>query len=231
MPVGLGVEVDPVTRGRLQRELSSIKNGFPRALATAVNRTARTGNSKISQAVRKEIRVNKSSADKRISIKYRATPQNPTGVIRVERGSYGGRASPLITSFRGTRDTRVYASGARAGELRRTRAGRLSPGRGVKARPRVKGGTQTIRHAFIVAGRGGTRIALARAKDGRMTGWDKTRQRLRVATVAMLGPTVLGVFDGKPGLRRRVESELSVVLEKNLLSQADRLLQRSRIAR
>lgn len=222
MPVKLGIELSTTTRLRVQHELRDIRNGFPRALSTSVNRTAKTATSKISQAVRGEITVNKASADKRLKIRGRATPNNPTSVVRIERGSYSGRPSPLITSFRGTKDTRVYSSGKRAGEIRRRKSGSAIRGSGITARPRVGGGTQQIKHGFIARGTGGVMVPYVRQ-------YESGKKRFgRKPLFALTGPSVLGVYANKPGLKEGVEKELSGVLEKNLLSQADRLLKRSR---
>lgn len=228
LPVELSLTLDRKTRLAVQKDLADIKNGFKKAMPVAVNRTAKTGQTQIGQQVRRVIRVNKRSADKRINLRGRATQKNPTTTLRLDR-HYKFHDSPLITSFRGTRDTRKFASGNRAGQLKRRKSGKLIPGKGVIVNPRVRGGKQTLKHAFIIDGRGGTRVAVARAKDGRKTGYDKTRGRRRTALVAMRGPSVLGIYENSGNIKRHIETNvLPRTLQKNMLSQVDRLLKRKR---
>lgn len=222
LPVEIKIELDPRTRRKLEMELRGIKNGFPKAMSKAVNQTAKTATVRISQEVRKIIRVSKRSADQRLKIRGRATPLSASTTVSVLRPLLDGRrTAPLLTSFKGTKDTRVFASGKRKGGLKRGRKGQAGRGQGVVARPRVKGGEQRLKHAFIITGKGGVPVPVVRAGFG-------SQRAGRKPLVPMLGPTVQGIYQGTPGLRRRVEGDLLKVLEKNMLSQVDRLLKRRR---
>lgn len=222
MPLEVSIELDPAQRAEFQRLLKDIKDGFPRAMATSVNRTAKTASVRISQEVRKVIRVNKPSVDRRVKIQGRATPASASTEVSVLRPKLDRRRdAPLITSFKGTRDTRVFSSGKRKGELRRGRGGRVKRGQGIIANPRVKGGQQRLKRAFIITGRGGVPVPVVRAGYGR-------GRAGRKPLVPMLGPTPHGIYGGTPGLRPRVEREMSGVLLKNMSSQVDRILKRKR---
>lgn len=158
----------------------------------AVNKTAKpTAIKVIADEVGKEIALKKGSIKKRINLTKRATDRDPSAAIRIDK-----KKNPNAASFKGARMT------GRLGKRRR--------GTTLVVQFRT-GKTERIETGYVKTVHGG-RVAFTRYSDiGARRKYAGPRGgRFRAIT----GPSVLGVFEGKPGLAGEALREIGVVLEK-----------------
>lgn len=190
MPATVTYAVDERSLRNLERLLSGIRRGVPRATSAAINRTLTTGRAGISKRIGSEIALKAGDIKARITLK-RASVGRPVGRIRITR-----KAVPLA----------LYKPS--------------QTGPGVTVKVRKAEARQLLRSAFLHTSAGGQFNVVER----RLTGGAGGARVRRLPIVARYGPTVLGVFEGLPGLEKDQLGRLDEVLAKNVRSQVDRLL-------
>jgi hypothetical protein len=92
---------------------------------------------------------------------------------------------------------------------------------GVTVKVRKKEARQLLRSTFLGVMASGHEGVFERRREG-------PGRVPRLPIDERMGPTVLGVFEGAPGVAADELAQLGEVLEKNVLSQVDRLLARRR---
>lgn len=83
MPFEISVRLDRAELNQLKRELAGVKNGVPRAMSAAVNRSLTTGRTLISKSVRDVATIKAGDVKDAMKIK-RASVANPKGSIRID---------------------------------------------------------------------------------------------------------------------------------------------------
>ena len=200
MPAFVSVTISPEQLADLKATLAGVKNGAPKAITAAINRTLTTGRSRVVKRVTGI--VNLKARDARDVIGTRkATYSTLEGSIRLSR-----KAIPLINY--GARQTKKGVSVA------------VRKGEGRKVIPHTFLATMRSGHTGVFERKPGSKhVRRVNAKHPEGV-WTQLGIRERY------GPTLLGVFQGAPGVASEVIADLAEVLKKNLASQIDRLLGR-----
>jgi len=196
MPVEISVTVTPAQQKDLEQTLAGITNGLSRVMVGAINKTLLTGRSRIVKRIGQEIELKQKVIRESVGIRRAKGGESPQGAITFSR-----KAIPLIKF---------------SPQPKLPGKGKGRTGVTVKVR---KGKRETLRGTFV-----------ARMKSGHIGVFErKGRGAARVKRgpiVERYGPTVLGVFDGAPGVAAEEIAALGPVLMKNIASQVDRLLAR-----
>jgi len=207
----MDITVDPIDRAKLERELAGISNGVPKAIAVAVQRSLDTFRSRLVKGVAGDVAVKQ----KQIYEKNNRRRPVRTRLVRGQnRHVEGGVIDVGGTS--GSNDGVPASARIPLGRFNPKPTGRKLKPDGVKYKLRTGGGAARIQAdatgPFIVHFKSGYVGVFRR---------DSVRQRL----VQLHGPSVpevaLNTF-------RMTNADMAAILEKNLASQVDRLLQRSR---
>ena len=192
MPGLIQVTVSPEQRAKLAEDLADIRNGVPRAVSAAVNRTLSTGRSRIVKRIRAEVAIKAKDAREAIRLR-KATAAKPEGFIVISK-----KPIPL------------YDFGAKQGKG------------GVTVKVRKAGGRETLKGTFIAKMRSGHVGVFER----KLTGGPGSKRVKRLPIRERFGPSLLVVFEGAPGVAAEEIAALGDVLQKNLDSQVNRLLNR-----
>lgn len=208
MPPGsqpfVGITIDEAQYADLQAQLSHIKDGAPRAVTRAINRTLTTGVAQIARELGGVLNVKIGTLKEAISI-AKATFSNLLGIISISR-----RPIPLID-----------VKGARATK------------KGVVAQVRKDKPKLVLKHSFKAKMKSGHQGFYQRVK-GRDKGGRLTKRGIarRLPIEEHFAGSALGLFgvDATTALAKRVLSALYDIFMKNLASQIDGLLGRRRAA-
>lgn len=207
----INVKPDPQTLAAVQVELAEIANGANKAVSAAINRTLTTGRSRITRRLKKEINLPAGNAK---------DPQDGTisKFLKIRKASDGGGGG--VANLEGQIIiTREPLS------LMLFKPSPNTPGptkvAGVSVKTRTGKAKELLRHTFVAKMKSGHVGVFERQGRG-----NKRVKRLKIQE--RFGPTPLAVFEKAPGIAEETLSELGDVLEKNINSQVDRLLGRSK---
>lgn len=100
----LNVDVDQKKIQEVEAVLSGIKNGAPRAVSRAINRTVTFGKTRSSKLIRQEYTINKPAVDRAIR-EYKSTPQMLHGKL-----GFRGRPKQLRNFAYRQTDKRIFAN-------------------------------------------------------------------------------------------------------------------------
>jgi hypothetical protein len=197
-----------------ERELRSILSelqGMPEALkkaeVSAVRRTTKTGKSKTSQILRKDINLKKDKVDSRIKLKMPSS--EPVGVITISNVGF-----PLI-EYGGLPKEPPSQQGVPVSK-RRPRGG--PSWKVFKKKPRVRG-----RNMFIQRDKRGQVHIMVRPPGGRGGRRATAPGDYRIK----YGPGLVTAAR-EVGLEEKIVLNLTETLRKNLMSQVDRFLARKK---
>ncbi len=198
----LEIVVDEASLRRIDDELSAMPSKIKTAKAAAVNRTLRTGRTRLSRIVRDEVPLKKKIVDDRLTITRKATRNNRGGTLRVK-----STRIPLI-AFDG-RPTKPPSQ-------RGIKVAKRAPKIGAGYRLRTGGPIIRKRGSFVQRG---TKTGNVHIMTRFGIGSDR-EPRIRY------GPSVLSVLEDH-GIDAIV-LELTDVLDKNVTQQINRFLARAR---
>lgn len=205
---------------QLQAELAGVRNGFPRVLSGAQNKTIKTGESRIVKDLAKIINLQQGSpnAERRDTARV-GSQKYIRDYISIRRATYEKLEAQIRFRRKGIP---LYAYKA------------VQRAMGVSVKPRKDRPAQLLRHTFIADMRSGHRGIFER----RIFPTKQTRREKRVRNGRAYwtelpideryGPTVLGVYEGSPGLAQMIETDIHSIYHKNIASQVDRVLDRKR---
>lgn len=203
--VQLVLRISEASIENLRQSLMAVPNGANRALAAAINRTLGTGITRIKRRLGDIINLPVGKIMEGMT-KKGASPEHLAGHIVFSR-----KGRPLIDY------------GAK-GEFTKGGRKRKGSGPGVTVTVLKDKGAESHPHAFLAHTKAGARFVFDRQKGGNGNGGRVGRGPTR----GLFGPTTVGVVANHPGVIEGINEELSEVLQKNILSQVDRFLQRSR---
>lgn len=208
---------------RLRDDLRDVKNGVPRAMVAAENKTASKGKTIVVDGIFETLNIqDRGEIRKRVHV-TRATMSKPTAVIHVTRSRMN------LAKF-GARDT--------------TRR-RHHTGQGVFVTVYRGGGEQQMPRAFIASYRG-KKTVLQRKDQLRLvetgvTTWyggivrraQRVRGELvpRLPIIPLVGPSPMEVLEERQDVQSKVVRLIEVDFGEQLLSQTDRLLNRRKADR
>lgn len=209
----INIELDKRQAKSLERTLKRIPTPRRRGqiYANALNRASGTrggATGMIRDAVKQEITLKAASVNRRVQRTKRASARDPQTKVTVE----GRKQLPAVTSFIGTRDTTTYT-------------GKHKPqGKGVVMKLRRGGGVERVKRAFIVRPKHSPAepVAVSRFKPDGTKYRGKKGGTLRVVR----GPSVLGVFQGKPGLLPQTIDKIGGVLLREVSKDVDKELKK-----
>ncbi len=201
------IEVNKGILEQVQRELAEMPEKIQPLLVAAINRTLSTGKTRIVRRLRKESGIRRNVIAERISTRK---AKKVRGALPFGRIIIRPRRIPLI-EFVTERSLRAWASGA--AQQRRALVE-------VKLPRRER---EDVPAAFIHKGRGGPQV-LQRQHKG--TGFVP-----RYPLFIRFGPSLVEMFENLAGLQEEELNGIGEVLDKNILSQLDRVLQRSKADR
>jgi hypothetical protein len=181
---------------RAMESLREIPHAHNRAMSGAINRTLTSGRTMIKREIMGELNVSQKATLRVIKIR-RASPSKPGGSITVSREPIKlGEFHPKKTK------------------------------EGVQVQVRKSKGAEVIKHAFIATMPSGHTGVFKRFPDAKakkvMTAKGPRWHGLRIKE--LYGPTVVGVLAGKPGLAKKIQTDIEADFGKNLNSQVSRLL-------
>lgn len=201
------VSVSPDRIASLVDELAGIRNGVPKAVTAAVNRTLTTGRSIVVKRLAQELALKQKHIREAIALR-KATFETLAGAIVLSR-----KPIPLIEfAPKPAQPVTDYAARMKL--------------RGVSVKVRRGKPRETLKGTFVARMKSGHVGVFERSFKGGSIG-GKRVGRLKLAK-ERTGPTPQGVFERAPGVAADVLGQLGPVLEKNLASQVDRLLQRKK---
>ena len=210
---GVAVEVrfDERQLERARVELAGISNGLNKALAGAINKVLTKGRTEVVRGLSETLTAKPSRIRKtpggteRITLR-KASADRLEGLIKILARPIG------LINFK-------------LKEVRKKRKGRKYgtsyPGEGVFGQIYKSGQPFRLKHAFKAIGRGGNLHIFQRVKKG---GKYTPRQPIE----ALKGPSLLTVYREHPELHAQVEKRITEELGKELDSQIDRFLKRSK---
>jgi hypothetical protein len=201
MPDGLQITltIDQEQLTRVTRTLDGIRDGVPKALSTAINKTLPRLRTIEAREVRKELNLKHGDILKTIALR-KASPKSLSGSLTTSR-----HPVPLY----------LYAA-------RQVRDG-------VSVLVRRSRGREVIKGAFIATMKSGHVGVFKRAPDARhrIAMKDGKRRWTALPIQEQYGPTVVGVLANKPGMLQKLNEQGNALLAKNLDSQADWLLNKA----
>lgn len=230
--VAVDIQIDPRDLARLKTELASIKNGVPRAIAGAVNKTLKRGQTVLVDKLFEvlNVRVRRSilgeTGHRRITITPAKVPDKLFGSINVLRRRIA------LANFN-PRDTRIKRPGVKYGTP--------GTGQGVFAAAYRGGGEEQFPRAFVAVGKSSNKHVFERGggrsrREGSIfvPGPDLPgtgRRRGRLPIFSRKGLSLLDVYQQNPAVYEAVVARIREVLGEQLLSQTDRLLNRRKADR
>ena len=90
--IELSISVNRAQRSRLKRELASVRNGVPRAIASAVRRTTGTVKTSMNREIRKTLNLKAADVRSDLDSRVTGTGDDTHGVIRVSSKPHTLRA-------------------------------------------------------------------------------------------------------------------------------------------
>jgi hypothetical protein len=210
--VAVNLTVSDEQKRQLAADLAGIKNGVAKACAQAINKTLATGRATVTKRLAPELAIKQKLIREQIGVR-KADYKTQRGYVTIRKKSL-----PLY-DFNPIPKLPLHEARAAAATKGKKPPKRPAVGISVKVRPGR--GRQVLAHTFIArmksghvgiferAGRGGKRVPRKVIKER----W---------------GPTPLGVFLNAPGIAEDVLAKLGGTLAKNLESQVDYLLAKSK---
>ena len=199
----IDISTDRAAMRRVQRALSAIKRGAPRAIHSATRTTLRNIRTVVVRSTAKDIGVPQKAVFRR------GSRSNPIQEIAYrEQGRWITSGEVVAESVRGEEG---QAKGSGRGRIR---LGRLNP-RDLKrggVSYRLGGESRRISDAFLIE-KGGFR-GVFRREHGRM--------------FQLHGPSVAHAAQNRPEVRKLVNGQAAQLYEKNINSQLDRFLKKAR---
>lgn len=212
----LSAQLDPTQLARVNAELDGVQDRVQRVLSAAVNKTARGGATTLRRAIASEVGLPVGvlgSGDHGIikPILSSNREENPTAAIRIANYNVALKQFKNVTLGPG-----MAAAYGKQGDMDRT-----------ENFPFINTGPYHPKAIAI-----GDNIFVRRGAARLMTkGRYAGTQTLRQPIFKLFGPSPRKAFEAAPAIAERVLSELGDELEKNVLSQIDRILERRRIDR
>lgn len=220
------IQVDPVQRAELEALFRDTPKKVDRVLVGAINKTARWANTRVLRAITKHLSIKRKELTSH-SPRYgqvflrKATYQRQKATISVT----GGRI-PLI--WFGARQLRGRVVRMTHLATRHTYKRRMAGG-GVSYRIGRRGPRSHIRAAFIGRARAGQAASAAEHASGHVGVWRRaTPQVKRLPIIQLMGPSIPHVALKMRGLRQMLDVDTHERLKKEIASQVDRFLKRSR---
>jgi len=211
MATGVNIRVDQSDLRETVRALDGIRNGAPRAIKSAVNRTLQGVKTSMARETQKVIALPQRRIKKDIHIAKRASMNDFSGRVT-------SKGQPVsLHSFKAKQKKR-----------------------GVSVRVLKSEGRKTIRGAFIAKGKHGNMMVFWREKTAENAGQIGSKkkkpwmeyaalpERYKYPVEALHGPRIQDITS-RPEVIGAVEETGRQRLKKELASQVDRLLDRQRI--
>lgn len=208
--VAVSVKFDSRQVERARVELAGISNGLNKALSGAINKVLTKGRTEVVRGLTEVLDIKPSAVRKtpggkeRISIQ-RANPGKLEGFIRILSRPIG------LINFK-IKEKR---------KKKRRKWGASYPGEGIFGKVYKAGPAIRLKHAFIATGASGNKHVFQRSKVG--GGYSK-----RHPIESLKGPSLLTVYRENPELHQRTENRIQEELAKELDSQINRFLKRSK---
>lgn len=206
----ISVTLDRSDWRELQLALRNVRNGAPRALKSAVNRTLTGVKTDMARETQQRLALKQQRIKEDIKIAKKATTRDFSGRVS---------SSGQPVSF--------YQFGAKQRK------------KGVSVRVLKSEGRKTVRGAFIARGKYGNKMVFWRQVTSDNAGKINTKKKkpwmvyaklpeeYRYPVEALHGPRIQDIT-ARPEVMQAVQDKATVRLRKELASQTDRLLQRSR---
>lgn len=210
---GVKISVKREDVRELQRTLRGIRNGVPRVLKTAVNKTLPGIKTDMARETQQRLALKQSRIKKDIKIVRKATYTNFSGQVQ-------SKGQPVS----------LHSFGAKQKK------------RGVSVRVLKSEGRKTIRGAFIASGKHGNPMVFWRKKtaaNAEKIGSKKKKpwmvyaalpEKYKYPVEALHGPRIQDIT-ARPEVIQAVEEKGRIRLRKQIASQTDRLLARQRARR
>lgn len=208
--VAVTVKFDERQVERARVELAGISNGLSKALAGAINKVLTKGRTEVVRGLSETLAVKPSrirqtpGGTERISIR-RAMPSKLEGFIKI-------LARPI-----GLINFKIKEKRKKKGR----KYGAVYPGEGIFGQVYKSGPAFRLKHAFIAKGRSGNVHVFQRTRKG-------SKYVARQPIEALKGPSLLTVYREHPELHERTERRIADELAKELDSQINRFLKRSK---
>lgn len=208
----ISLSINPAQMRDLQETLAGVRNGIPRVISGAQNKTIKTGESRIVKDLAKMINL----------------PQGSPSAQRrdLKRGTSQKFIRDYISVKKSNQETLLA-------EIRFKRKGiplfaykPIQKKAGVSVKPRKDKPRQVLKNTFIATMGSGHRGIFERRRLGSKSSGPRHG---RLPVDERYGPTILGVYEGSPGLAAALEAEIHTIYDKNLASQVDRVLQRRKL--
>lgn len=214
--LGISVKFDPRQVERARVELAGISNGLNKALSGAINKVLTKGRTEAVNGLASVLNISKRNirysrwTDKKGEREERvylikSAPDKLEGFIRI-------LARPLGLINYKFKEVRKKRKGRKYGTS--------YPGEGIFASV-YKGKPFRLKHAFVAMGKQGIEHIFERRKAG-------GRYAARTPIKSVKGPSLLTVYREHPELHAQVEKRITEELGKELDSQIDRFLKRSK---
>lgn len=205
--VDVRIGMDERELNAILSELRGIPGAMKKAEMSAVRKTTKSGKSKVSRMIRKDVNLKKANVDKRIKTKLPST--EPSGRITINN-----RGFPLI-EYGGSPKQPVSQKGVPVSKRK--------PRRGPSWKVLKKGGRHRGRNHFITRdGRGEVHI-MVRTPGGRGGSKATAPDDYRIK----YGPGLVSALR-EAGIEKKIVLDLTETLRKNLASQVDRILKRKK---
>lgn len=198
--------------------LAGVRDGIPRVISGAQNKTIKTGESRIVKDLAKMINLPQGSPSaKRRDLKRGTSQKFIRDYISVKKSNQETLLAEIRFKRKGIPLFAFKAIQKKAGVSIKAR----------KDQPR-----QLLKRTFIADMKSGHRgIFERRTYPTTQTHREKRKKDGRTYSTELpiderYGPTPLGVYEGSPGLAATIEAEIHSIYDKNLASQVDRVLAR-----
>lgn len=223
MVVKTTVTIDRAKARLLEKRLTSIRKGVPRAINQATRRSVRAVRVVVVKAVREDLNVPQNKLFGRGRSRRRPIKEQLVfdgNLAKGGRVSVSGGVEPdgaeRVGSLR--RDRIPLGRFAARQHFRKTRSGGRRPSR-VSYKIRRGGGRQSIRDAFVMRFKSGYQGVFRRVGKG------------RAGVIELFGPSVAHVALNRPRVRALLNRGAGDLYEKNLESSVAFLLTRGRTTR
>ena len=200
----VSIQLDRQSAIDLQATLGGIKNGARKAITVGINKTLTTGRSIVVKRLAAEIELKQRQIRETIAIK-KANFSTLEGRLVVTKAKLSLMDFKPIPKVPG----RNKGKGAKGG--------------GVSVKTRKGKPREMLKGTFIARMKSGHVGVYERR---RMGGKGVGKRHARLPIQERFGPTPAGVLAKAPGVIQSVMNEVAPVLQKNILSQVDRLLKR-----
>ena len=224
------IDIDPHDLAMLESDLDGVKNGAKRAIATAVRKTAASIKSRLLKRLTKVLAIKRKEIDGNKITDRQARERGSVSVIQLNEGAalvkVTGQRLRLYQFVTPSNADPVDTKGVKYGpknKRRRDKRKRRPAGRKVRYRIKKTGGKKVFAEAFIAEMKSGHRGVFFRSAEKRMES-----KPHKAALVEAMGPSLRKVAEADDQVNAIIEKEAPAELAKQLASQVDRLLGRSK---